>query len=112
MVIDMNNAATRREEAIQHAEETLADSRDDAEMRRDDAHAQDAEDRVEQAQRDEFDFMDDRPTPGVQRALDSARQSRFCQERFHGSGSAELDAAFGPDKDDEPELSDDEDDFV
>ncbi len=105
--------AERTQRAIEHVDGILADARDDAAMRRDEEHARDAEDRTETAERDVFDFTDDRPEPGFQRALDSARQSRFAQERFHGSGAAELDAAFGPDKDDDDrELTDDEDDFI
>ena len=103
--------AQRRQRAIEDVRGLLADARDDREMVLDEQHARAAEDRAETGGRDAFDFMDDRPSPGHQRALDSVRESQFCQERFHGDDAAQLRAAFGPDKDDD-DLTDDEDDYL
>ena len=104
--------AQRKQRAIENVAGILADARDDAAMRRDEEHARAVEDRAETGERDVFDFVDDRPSPGFQRALDSARQSRFVQERFHVNDSVELDAAFGPDQDDDEREPTDEDDDI
>ncbi len=107
--------AERKQRAIENVDGLLADQRDDAEMVRDEQRVRDAEDRTETGERDAADFMDDRRSPGFARAVQSVRESRFAQERFHGSGAAELDAAFGsgPDRDDDDGgVEDDEDDFL
>ena len=104
--------AQRKQRAAENVAGLLSDAEHDAAMRRDEEDARAAEDRAEQSQRDVFDFADDRLPVGHQRALDSARESRFCQERFHGDDAAELRAAFGSDRgDDEREPTDDEDDI-
>ena len=103
----------RKVDAVEHVDNILADARDDSEMRRDERRVRDAEDRAGTAERDSFDFADDRPAPGFQRALDSATQSGFAQARFYGGGSDELDAAFGSGRaDDDGAVVDDDDDYL
>ena len=97
MVIDLTYEDSKHN-AIQHVGDDLADIRDDADMRRDNEHAQHLADQADESKRDPFDFADDRPAPGFQRALDSARQSRYCQTRFHHdelSADNELSQIFG-----------------